>query len=120
MEELLQQINQHKEDILAFEATTAEAAEAFRIKYLGTKGIVKAVMGEMKSVPNDRKKEFGQMLNEFKQFTEARYEAIKETTGGTQGATTDSQIDLSLPGLPIETGNRHPLQHRTKQHCVHF
>ncbi len=108
MEELLQQIETYKQDINAFTAGTPEAAEAFRIKYLGTKGIVKAIMGEMKNVPNEQKKEFGQILNEFKQFTEAKYETIKETTIDSQQSTVDS-IDITLPGAPVETGTRHPL-----------
>ena len=37
------------------------------------KGLVKTIMGEMKNVPNEKKKEAGQLLNEFKQFTEAKY-----------------------------------------------
>ena len=79
MEELLQQIEQYKQDINSYSAAAPDAAEIFRIKYLGTKGIVKAVMGEMKNVPNERKKEFGQILNEFKQFAELRYEGIKRS-----------------------------------------
>jgi phenylalanyl-tRNA synthetase alpha chain len=31
-------------------------------KWLGTKGLVKNLMGEMKNVPNEKKKEFGQIL----------------------------------------------------------
>lgn len=108
MEALLQQIENYKQEMAAFEATTAEAAEAFRIKYLGTKGIVKAVMGEIKNVPNEQKKVFGQILNEFKQFAEARYEAIKESTVNSQQSTVD-RIDTSLPGTPVEVGTRHPL-----------
>lgn len=108
MEELLQQIETYKQDISAFAARTPEEAEAFRIKYLGTKGIVKAIMSEMKNVPNERKREFGQILNEFKQFTEAKYEAIKEITTNYQPSTTN-QIDVSLPGTPVETGTLHPL-----------
>ncbi|MEJ7683957.1 MAG: hypothetical protein WKG06_40115 [Segetibacter sp.] len=30
--------------------------ENFRIKFLGTKGIVKSVMSEMKNVPNENKR----------------------------------------------------------------
>lgn len=108
MEELLQQIANYKHEITAFIIHTPEDAEAFRIKYLGTKGIVKAIMGEMKNIPNDRKKEFGQILNEFKQFTEARYEAAKENTANYQPSTTN-QIDITLPGSPVEMGSRHPL-----------
>ncbi len=108
MEELLQQIERYKEDIKVYTAQTPEEAEAFRIKYLGTKGIVKAVMGEMKTVPIERKKEFGQILNEFKQFTEAKYESIKEATGNKQQAASN-EVDITLPGSPVETGSRHPL-----------
>jgi len=108
MEELLQQIEVYKQEIGAYEAKTAEALEAFRIKYLGTKGIVKAVMGEMKNVPNEKKKEFGQILNAFKIFAEERYEALKETSTSSD-QTTASNIDWSLPGDPIPVGTRHPL-----------
>ena len=108
MEELLQQIENYKQEMAVFAAQTSEDAEAFRIKYLGTKGIVKAVMSEMKNVPNERRKEFGQLLNEFKQFTETKYESIKESTVNGQPSTVNS-IDITLPGLPIETGTRHPL-----------
>ena len=65
MEELLQQIEQHKKEIESFVGDNGEAAESFRIKYLGTKGIVKNIMQEMKNVPNDKKKEAGQLLNEI-------------------------------------------------------
>ena len=108
MEELLQQIENYKQEINAFTPGTADAAETFRIKYLGTKGLVKAVMSEMKNVPNERKREFGQILNEFKQFTEARYETIKEIAGNGQQSATNT-IDVTLPASPVETGTRHPL-----------
>ena len=80
MEELLKQIQDHKTEIEAFTATDEKAAEEFRIKWLGTKGLVKTIMGEMKNVPNEKKKEFGQILNEFKQFTEAKYEELRSST----------------------------------------
>ena len=65
MESLLQQIGAYKKEISSFTATDEKQVEEFRIKYLGTKGLVKAVMGEMKNVPADKKKEFGQVLNDF-------------------------------------------------------
>ena len=108
MEELLQQIESYKQEINAFIINTSEDAEAFRIKYLGTKGIVKAIMGEMKNVPAERRKEFGQILNEFKQFTEAKFEEIKNATSHGQEAVSDT-IDITLPGSFVEMGSRHPL-----------
>ena len=77
MEQLLQQIEDIKKEITAAEAANAAALEEFRIKYLGTKGLVKQIMGEMKNVPNDQKKEFGQILNAFKIVAEEKFEALQ-------------------------------------------
>lgn len=108
MEELLQQIDAYRKEIEGIHISNAQELEEFRIKYLGTKGIVKNLFGEMKSVPVERKKEFGQVLNDFKQFTEAKFETAKESTANGQQTTT-STIDLSLPGDAIAAGSRHPI-----------
>ncbi|MBN8878580.1 MAG: phenylalanine--tRNA ligase subunit alpha [Sphingobacteriales bacterium] len=108
MESLLQQIGAYKKEISSFTATDEKQVEEFRIKYLGTKGLVKAVMGEMKNVPTDRKKEFGQVLNDFKVFAEQKYEELKQLTDN-GAASSGQQIDLSLPGDPTPMGSRHPI-----------
>lgn len=108
MEQILQQIEAYKSEMAAFEASTPDAVEAFRIKYLGTKGLVKSVLGEMKNVPPDQRKEFGQVLNEFKAFAEARYEALQSAAAPVNAAAS-SGIDWSLPADPTEVGTRHPL-----------
>jgi len=107
MEQLLKQIEDYKNEINAFTAADQKQAEEFRIKYLGTKGIVKAIMGEMKNVAPENKKEAGQLLNEFKIFVEERYASFKETTSDIEQVT--SNIDLSLPGDAIPIGSRHPV-----------
>ena len=84
MEEIVQQIETYKQEIEQLPVTDAKSLEDYRIKFLGTKGIVKALMGEMKNVPTDQKKAFGQVMNDFKQFTEAKYERWKETAGNGQ------------------------------------
>jgi len=108
MEELMNQIENYKKDIETSVAKTADDVEAFRIKYLGTKGIVKSVMGEMRNVPNESKKEFGLILNAFKIAAEEKYEALKESLSSTADELT-SDIDWSLPGDPVPVGTRHPL-----------
>ncbi len=108
MEALLQKIEAYRREINDYAGTGAEAAEQFRITYLGTKGLVKNLMGEMKQVPADRKKEFGQILNEFKQFTETKYNELKEA-GANGQASAVAAIDLSLPGDVIPVGSRHPI-----------
>jgi phenylalanyl-tRNA synthetase alpha chain len=108
MEQILQQIEAYKSEMAAFEATTPDLVEAFRIKYLGTKGLVKSVLGEMKNVPPDQRKDFGQVLNEFKAFAEARYEVLQGAAAPVSAAA-NAGIDWSLPADPTEVGTRHPL-----------
>ncbi len=108
MDNLLQKIDSYKEEIKNFIAEKSEEAENFRIKYLGSKGLVKEVMGEMKNVAADKRKEFGLLLNEFKLFTEAKYEELKSTTDNGR-PTTENTIDLTLPGDPLPVGSRHPI-----------
>ncbi|RYD53536.1 MAG: phenylalanine--tRNA ligase subunit alpha [Sphingobacteriales bacterium] len=106
---LQEQLARHSADIDAFVATDAASAEAFRIQYLGTKGIVKAMFGEMKTVPVDQKKEAGQWLNAFKQKAEARFESFKNVQASGK-KSTDASVDFSLPGTATPVGTRHPLR----------
>jgi len=108
MEQLLAQVEQYKKEIAAAAVATKDDLEAFRIKYLGTKGLVKTIMGEMKNVAVDKKKEAGQLLNEFKIFVESRFEELKSAVGDDGGETIGS-IDYSLPGDDLPLGTRHPI-----------
>ena len=113
MEKLLQQIEELKKKIGSISAESSQAVEEFRIKYLGSKGIVKEIMGEMKNVPNEKKKEFGQILNEFKQFTEAKFGELKQSVSSIKHQA--SNIDLTLPGDPMPIGSRHPISMMTNR-----
>jgi phenylalanyl-tRNA synthetase alpha chain len=108
MDNLLLAIDDYKKEINNFVAQKSEEAEAFRIKYLGSKGVVKEVMGEMKNVAADKRREFGQVMNEFKLFAEAKYEELKAATGS-NGQVTGTEQDLSLPADPLPLGSRHPI-----------
>jgi phenylalanyl-tRNA synthetase alpha chain len=106
MEQLLQQIAVLKTEIAAFNEGDAET---FRIKYLGTKGLVKAIMAEMKNVAAENKKEAGQILNEFKLFAESRYNELNDASSKSEIGNLKSEIDLSLPADPLPLGSRHPI-----------
>jgi phenylalanyl-tRNA synthetase alpha chain len=106
MEELLEKLEGYRKEIRESELDGADAAETYRIRFLGTKGIVKNLFQEMKQVPPERKKEFGQILNEFKQLAESKYDEAKTVN---RQPSTINDIDLSLPGDPLPTGTRHPI-----------
>lgn len=101
-------LQEHHAALDALTLTDADALEAYRIQYLGTKGIVKALFGEMKTVPAEQRKEAGQWLNAFKQRAEelyARHEYLKS-----DAREASAGVDYSLPGTPLPVGTRHPLR----------
>lgn len=108
MASLQEQINQYEQEINAFQPANAAELEDFRIKFLGTKGIVKQIFGEMKNVPADQRKEMGQVLNAFKNLAETKFESFKDMQAAS--AAKGPSIDVSLPGTPLPIGTRHPLR----------
>ena len=101
-------IDKYTAEIKAFAATRADELEAFRIKFLGTKGIIKDLFDQFKTVGPEEKRTFGKVLNQFKQLAEEKYNELKEASA-TAADTGASDIDKTLPGDGFELGSRHPL-----------
>ncbi len=105
------------------DAAEADAMEAWRIKYLGTKGAVKAAMQRLKEVPRDRKRAAGQAANELKNaLTEAferRLAAISATGGGSKKARGPA-IDVTLPGRRRRIGHTHIITQTINEICEIF
>jgi phenylalanyl-tRNA synthetase alpha chain len=105
---MLEKIKEHIAEVEAFKATSKEEIEAFRIKYLGKKGLLNDFFAEFKNVANDQKKEFGQAVNKLKNSAEEKVNSLKETLENRE-EVKGSSGDLSRPGYPIELGSRHPI-----------
>jgi phenylalanyl-tRNA synthetase alpha chain len=108
MPSLQEQINIHELEIKSFNPADAVELENYRIRFLGTKGIVKQLSGEMKSVPPDQRKEAGQLLNAFKQLAEEKYESHRQLQNA--GTKKGPAVDVTLPGTSLPIGTRHPLR----------
>lgn len=102
-----EQIEKTIEEINSYSINDVKSLEEFRINFLGSKGIVKNLFGELKSVPNEMKREIGQQLNELRGIAETKYSSFKENLETSSKA--DSRIDLSRPGNDPDLGSRHPL-----------
>jgi len=64
-------------EIQSASPNTAEEIEQFRIKYLGSKNILKPLMGEIRNIPNEQKKEYGQLVNETKKAAEQKLASLQ-------------------------------------------
>lgn len=103
-----QKIDQLTTEINAFSPQNSDELENFRIKFLGSKGLLKDLFDEFKTVSSEEKRVLGKVLNEFKQFTEAKYNQLKEEFSSETTSKT-FENDLTLPGEGMELGSRHPL-----------
>jgi phenylalanyl-tRNA synthetase alpha chain len=98
--------NMLTEGLTAFqEASSPDELEEARRRYIGQKGVAKAVLGGVKDVPKDQRGEYGKAANLLnKQLTEA-FEQAKARIGDVKPAAPG--IDLTKPGLRREVGHQH-------------
>lgn len=107
--ELFEEVRSLMGQIEAEKIGSAEELESFRIKYLGTKNIIKPFFTEIRNVPNENKKEFGQLLNEVKVKAETRFNHLKSSLEKGQQKKKTIDLDLSAPPKALEVGSRHPV-----------
>ena len=100
LNELLKEVDQ-------FTAQKPEQVEEFRIKILGSKGALKDLFADFKNVPNEEKKEIGQLINQVKENAQAKIDEFKTALENASGETIE--IDLTRPSYPTEIGSRHPI-----------
>ena len=99
-------------DAAIAEAKDPQAIEAIRVQYLGKKGLVTDLMKELKDVPNDQKKEFGQKINVIKKEAEDK---IKDAVAAIAKAAEEElinsaeQYDITMPTDFSGEGSYHPI-----------
>lgn len=103
-----EKIKQYLEEIGVFNTHTAQEIEAFRIKYLGKKGVLNDLFEEFKNVSNDQKRHLGQELNKLKIAVQQKLDTLREGTASTTKSNVEF-ADFSRPTGEIPTGSRHPL-----------
>ena len=99
--ELLNRVEQFSTDNVA-------EIENFRVKMVGKKGELTALMEEFKSVAPELKREYGQKINALKQAILAKIETLREAAASK--VSDDAKIeDMSRPGSAEQLGSRHPI-----------
>ena len=92
-------------------AADPKALEDLRVKYLGKKGSITDLLKGMKSLSNDEKKSFGQMVNSLKQEAAEsiarRAEELKELEIRREIEMTP-EFDLTIP-TKDQRGSYHPI-----------
>lgn len=80
--------------------------DELRVKYLGKKGIITELNSEIKNVPNEEKKAFGQNVNSLRTSFQERFSEIKENLEkkALDERLEKEAIDISLPSTKVSMG----------------
>jgi phenylalanyl-tRNA synthetase alpha chain len=105
---MLDIIKKYREEVTQFKALKADEIENFRIKFIGSKGIIKSLFADFKDVANEQKKAVGQALNELKNLATEKVTTLSESIENQQNLK-GVYGDLTRPATPIELGARHPI-----------
>ncbi|WP_425571102.1 phenylalanine--tRNA ligase subunit alpha [Olivibacter ginsenosidimutans] len=104
-----EKIDQYRTEVEQWKPTSMQEVEAFRLRFLVAKGLIKNLFEEFKTVSVEEKRMLGKVLNEFKQFTESRFATMKEKFSAAQPTVKRAVEDLTLPGPGFNAGAHHPL-----------
>ena len=104
---MIKTVKEHLQKVAQFEANDLDGIEQFRIEYAGKKGILNDLFTAFRRVPNQEKKEFGQILNQLKVAVSDKVQALKASLSS--NASAGVYGDLSRPAFPMELGSQHPL-----------
>jgi len=103
-----EQIELLKKEVEAFNQSTKQSVEEFRLQFISKKGKISALFDQLKLAANEEKKELGKVLNELKKAAEAKFSELQQAS---ENAAQQNAFegDLTLPIIPNTTGSHHPL-----------
>ena len=89
----------------------AERLEALRVKYLGKKGELTAILRQMGGLSAEERPAMGQLANQLRSDIEAAIEKRKAELSAAmmEQKLKNEALDVTLPGEPVHLGHKHPM-----------
>ena len=112
VEEIRQQLDQ-------FNVENIGHLEDFRLQFLSKKSELQELLGEIKNVAPEQRKEFGQTVNNLKQYAQELYDQHKSRVEKTVSFFS-SDLDVTRPSTLFQVGSMHPVSIVMNQVCEIF
>ena len=106
---MLDKIKELKAEIEAAQLENKEKLEAFRLRFISRKSIIGDLMGEIKNVAAEQRKDVGQGLNLLKNLATGKFKEAAENLDNLNNSIGEKQPDLTLPDIPNQLGTIHPI-----------
>ncbi|HNY00158.1 MAG TPA: phenylalanine--tRNA ligase subunit alpha [Oscillospiraceae bacterium] len=110
MKELLQKLREAATEAID-RADDVDALEALRVRYLGKKGELTAILKQMGQLSAEERPAMGQLANQLRSELEAR---LDERTSDLAEKVLEYKmraeaVDVTVPGTPVPLGHKHPM-----------
>lgn len=88
-----------------------EAVESLRVKYLGKKGEITAILKEMGKLSAEERPVIGQIANKVRESIEGSISSKKEELKAIekQKKLAEEVIDVTMPAKSVKVGKKHPI-----------
>ena len=106
---MIEKVNKLKDQIKSYKASSKQEIEEFRLKFISKKGELTELFTELKSVPSEEKKKYGQLLNELKTQAKEKFNELLSGGKGTDSGREKEKPDLTLPPSRETPGSIHPI-----------
>lgn len=93
------------------DTSSIEAVESLRVKYLGKKGEITAILKEMGKLSAEERPVIGQVANKVRESIEGSISLKKEELKAIekQKKLAEEVIDVTMPAKPVKVGKKHPI-----------
>ena len=110
MKELMQQLRESAVKAI-LECDGADSLEALRVKYLGKKGELTAILRQMGSLSAEERPAMGQLANQLRSDIENAIEQRRTQLASAlmEKKLRDEALDVTMPGEQVHLGHKHPM-----------
>jgi phenylalanyl-tRNA synthetase alpha chain len=112
---MIPHIDQLLTEIEQYTAQNKEQLEQFKSQYTGKKGVLQDLLDQIKNIPAEQRKEYGQQVNKLKEAAQEKLKTLTEQLENLQAANVNKPHDLTLPVIPDGLGALHPLTQTTRK-----
>ena len=102
-------IDKIKEEIINVTCSNTDELEAYRIRFISKKSVVGELFSQMKDVPAEEKKAYGQKINELKNLAQDKFQKLIKSLDKELASGEAAPYDLTLPSVKGALGSLHPI-----------
>ncbi|PZC44861.1 MAG: phenylalanyl-tRNA synthetase alpha chain [Chloroflexi bacterium] len=99
---------------------TLDSLNEWKVRYLGRKGIVVQLKRSISELPSKERPKFGQAINSASKILEQKLISQHTKVTSSDNKNIRESLDVTLPGVPINSGSLHPITQTIRDICEAF